>query len=114
MRRFTPTYRRLSKWAHGTRRALYHPIPAFISLIRHYFYVYGLCLLEVFRLYGLCKLHHTLNCVRFEQVLIIEMVEKNVEPFLSVDHMGLEIGWRLGLYALHIRAEKLKNWSGLG
>lgn len=57
------------------------------------------------------KLIHRLDRVWSEQIFVIQVIEEDVQPLLSVCDVGLEIGWSPGLYALHVGIEDLVDGS---
>ena len=62
-------------------------------------------LLEIFVVDRLCQRSHAGHGVVFEQVLIVEMVEEDVESFFRVGDVGLEGWWSAGFDTLHVLAQ---------
>lgn len=55
------------------------------------------------------NLHHLLHRVRLEQILVVEVVEKNVDALVHVFHLRLESLWRHGLDAGNLWSEQVNN-----
>ena len=58
---------------------------------------------------GMRQLHHVGDGVRLEQVLVVEMVEKNAQPTFSIINLCLERGWRTALDTLHVPRKNFEN-----
>lgn len=70
--------------------------------------------LVVARLNGLCQLRHVCDGVRLEQVFVVEVVEENVQPALSVVDLCLEGRWSAAPDALHVCGEDFVDGHGVG
>lgn len=90
----------------------YHPIPTLIHLISHNIDMYSLRRFKIPLPHRLRQLNHTPYSILFQQVLVIEMVEEDIETFLCVVDLGFEGGGGFGFHALHVVGENFVDGAG--
>lgn len=113
MSRLIPTCRNVSHLFLTEIRRLdhtYHPVLAFSLQLRGlHICEERLCLIPLFILYMLSDLHHLLDSVRLQQIVIVEMIEQNVDPLGHVINLRLECGWCHGPDASHLRRQEVND-----
>lgn len=67
-------------------------------------------LLKLPRPQRLGQLDHLRHRIRFQQVLVVEVVEEDVETLFCVVDLGFEGGGGAGFDTLHICVEVLVDW----
>lgn len=82
-----------------------HPVAPFIVFVRHQISEECDCLIILPGLDVSSQLVHRLDCIGLEQILIVQVIKQNVQPFLRVCDMRLEVRWRFGFHALHVSVE---------
>lgn len=62
---------------------------------------------------GMREFDHAINGAGFQQVVIVQMVEENVQPPFRVINLGLEGRWGAGLHPFHVRSKNFEDGLGL-
>jgi len=82
-----------------------HPVATLISLLSLDIHLHATGDIEVLRLKSLSKLIETLNSIRLNKFLIVQMIKENIETFLGILNLSCERGWGLGSDPLHVTCE---------
>jgi hypothetical protein len=86
--RFTPTYRRLVSSSDKMGGATYHPVATLIGPLTLDVHLQSGSSIVVLRLQGIRKLIEPLDGIRFHQLLVIQMIKKNIESLLGILDLG--------------------------